>query len=186
MQLAVRNDSDGRLRLFVLNESPNTNLKTTVDLGSYSSLGFVNVYELNSPGGMEAFNESNPDNVAITTRQDYVTSSKFQYTFPAHSLTVLDFTPDTDPSELSLQVTSNNQAPKPGDVVTYNTVCRNIGDVTIPLAEVAFDIPASGEYVEGSATPAASYDSMTKKVVWTIADIPASQSRQLKCNVRFR
>ncbi len=61
------------------------------------------------PGGMRHQREQS-DNVAITTRLDYVTSSKSS-TLPAISLTVIDFTPDMTRARWPAD-DIDNQAPK--------------------------------------------------------------------------
>ncbi len=83
-------DSAGReLCVAVVNRSRDEAIATTVDLQGRSLAGELTVFEVNGadPSTMNSFQQ--PDAVGVQTRRIAASGCSFEYTFPAHSLTLL-------------------------------------------------------------------------------------------------
>jgi alpha-N-arabinofuranosidase len=84
-------DSSGReLCLGVVNRSPDEPIRTAVQLQAGSLVGDVSVYQVNGPEPSSSNSFQNPRVVDVhSDRQAKQAGESFDYTFPAHSLTVL-------------------------------------------------------------------------------------------------
>jgi alpha-N-arabinofuranosidase len=195
------------LSLMVVNFSSNRDITAQVTLNGFSPAAQASVSTLNSPDGMEGCVYVDPSRAGITTRDIVIEGSTFTYTFPAHSLTVIDLEPQApappnselppppdpepephnpNPAGIEVQVTANNPSPLPGDTVTFTSVCRNLGNTTVEQTSVTFLVPDGMEIITGSITPAGVYSPITRKVEWTVTGLKPGQSRQLKCSAKVR
>jgi alpha-L-arabinofuranosidase len=90
LQALVTLDPPGHLNLFVLNRSLDQNLTTSVTLQQYHPQPKALVRSLGGPSPA-AHNEATPCQVTIQTEELPNIGATFQYTFPAHSLTLIGF-----------------------------------------------------------------------------------------------
>jgi len=199
------------LSLFVVNQSSSRSVATRITLNGFVPAARATVSTLNSPDGMEGCVYVDPSRAGITVSQVNVSGSSFSYTFPAHSLTVIDFEPREDsprepeppsgddppplpdpgsqspnPAGIEVQVTANNPSPLPGDTVTFTSVCRNLGSSTLEETTVTFQVPEGMELIPSSISPAGAYSPITRKVEWTVTGLKPGHSRQLRCSARVK
>lgn len=102
--IATKNDN--KISLFVLNLSSTNNTQLNINTKSFQSSQSISIHTLNSkdlgPSGMESYNdddlitsgqtEPSSPTVAIKDMSSILTSQSMQYSFPAHSLTVIEYT----------------------------------------------------------------------------------------------
>jgi alpha-L-arabinofuranosidase len=87
--LATLNPS-GRLALWVLNRSLDQDLTTAVTIQQYQPRPTALVSSLNG-ASLGIHNEANPYQVTVQTKELQGVGPTFQYAFPAHSLTLIEF-----------------------------------------------------------------------------------------------
>lgn len=199
------------LSLIVINASASQDVTSGVQLNGFVPAARATVSTLNSPDGMEGCTYVDSSRVGITTSEIAIPGPSFTYTFPAHSLTVIDLEPkgsdqvdpepppgsdppplpdpephNPNPAGIEVQVTANNPAPLPGDTVTFTSVCRNLGSSTVEQTTVTFLVPDGMELIPGSITPPGAYSPITRRVEWLVTSLKPGQSRQLRCSARVK
>jgi alpha-N-arabinofuranosidase len=83
-------DGVGGLTLLVLNRSLSSNLRTSINLAGFAPQRRATVRTLNA-NNLAAHNESKSSTVAIKNSTISSAAATFTYTFPAHSLTLIEF-----------------------------------------------------------------------------------------------
>lgn len=199
------------LSLMVVNYSSSRDTTAQVTFNGFAPASKATVSVLNSPDGMEGCTYVDSSRVGITTSEIAIPGPSFTYTFPAHSLTVIDLEPkgsdqadpepppgsdppplpdpephNPNPAGIEVQVTANNPAPLPGDTVTFTSVCRNLGSSTVEQTTVTFLVPDGMELIPGSITPPGTYSPITRRVEWLVTSLKPGQSRQLRCSARVK
>ena len=86
---ATCDESGRRLTLAVVNRDRDRDLTATIDLTGAKPGGAAEVYEVNGPAVTATNSFESPRAVDVRTRHVDVRDSRFDYTFPAHSITVL-------------------------------------------------------------------------------------------------
>ncbi|MEI6913997.1 MAG: alpha-L-arabinofuranosidase C-terminal domain-containing protein [Armatimonadota bacterium] len=192
--IAVRDTSSGRIRVFAVNQSSSFSKNVAIQLNDFVPESQADVYTLNAAAGMEATNDLNPANVTIQQTHANIAGASFTYTFPAHSLTVIDLPPKAAGSSSLASVTDSLEmilrydagSAQPGQVVTYTITCRNKSLGALASAEAAFDVPSGADYVAGSAVPSASYSPNSRRVLWSLGPMQSGESKVLKCSVKVK
>jgi len=82
--------SDGKLDLLVLNVSPLTPVNAEIDLWRLARQGDVTATVLDGPSPTAFNTTASPATVTTVTRTVEETSPQFSWTFPAHSVTLLE------------------------------------------------------------------------------------------------
>jgi len=184
---AFRDPVSKRLRLFVVNQSPDTAKTVNLYLGDFRLGAPIKVYVLTAAGGMESSNEDDPGSVSIS--ESVLSSASVLndgYRFPPHSLTVLDIPEINRTSQLDVAITANNTSPQPGEEVLFIVTARNTGEETLESGTVEFSVPAGMNYVPGTSVPEAEFNPEMGMLRWQISGILPGHSRQLRCRVRLR
>jgi alpha-N-arabinofuranosidase len=83
-------DGVGGLTLLVLNRSLSSNLRTSISLAGFTPQSTATVRTLNAKN-LAAHNESKSSTVVIKNSTISSVAATFTYTFPAHSLTLIEF-----------------------------------------------------------------------------------------------
>jgi alpha-L-arabinofuranosidase len=86
---ATCDDAGRRLALGVVNRDHDRDLTATVDLGE-ATAGPGEVWEVNGPDVAATNSFETPRSVDVRTRRVDVRASRFDYTFPAHSITLFE------------------------------------------------------------------------------------------------
>ena len=90
LDVTATGDQDGReLCIAVVNRSLDQALPACVELLGRTISGEVTVYEVNGAGPGTTNSFEHPDAVSVSTRSASATDRRLDYTFPAHSLTLL-------------------------------------------------------------------------------------------------
>jgi uncharacterized repeat protein (TIGR01451 family) len=84
---------------------------------------------------------------------------------------------------ITLTLSSDKTSAKPGDTVTYTITFKNTGSDTASGVAMETVLPANCTYVSASATSAGAYDSVTRKVKWTVSSIVAGATGTLQFKV---
>jgi alpha-L-arabinofuranosidase len=87
--LASLSKDGGKLYLMVINKNLDTDYSTSINLGSFSPSANANVYTLNGP----AILSDNKEKETVKLEESSINnvSEIFEYSFPAHSITVIEF-----------------------------------------------------------------------------------------------
>ncbi|GAA1247319.1 alpha-L-arabinofuranosidase C-terminal domain-containing protein [Streptomyces javensis] len=88
-------DKDGALSVLVVNRSPDEDLKSRVDLGSFRHTGTVDVSVVAGRSYDDFNNDEHPDAVTIEKSRATAKGDSLNWTFAAHSVTLLRFPPPT-------------------------------------------------------------------------------------------
>ncbi|MGV9856645.1 alpha-L-arabinofuranosidase C-terminal domain-containing protein, partial [Streptomyces sp. NPDC003442] len=88
-------DKDGVLSVLVVNRSPDDDVKSRVDLGSFRHAGTVDVSVVAGRSYDDFNNDEHPDAVTIKTSHATAKGDSLNWTFAAHSVTLLRFPPPT-------------------------------------------------------------------------------------------
>lgn len=192
LDVAAYLSTEGKLRIFAINKSHTTSVTAPIQLTGFIPLASARVLTLNSALGMEAGNEIVPNSVNITETSIDGAAAQFNYTFPAHSLTMLELDPaagsagDPDVQNLTLTTSVSKTDPKPGDELLYEIICQNTGLHSIAQANVHFQMPVEVEYLAGTATMSGSYNAAARRIDWALQGMAPGQSRTLQFRGRVK
>jgi alpha-N-arabinofuranosidase len=86
---ATTNSEGSQLCLAVINRHKDEAMEVEIDLGGFQPKKKANTFEINGPdvGAKNSFEE--PDNVGVEEKDIFGAASEFAYTFPAHSITLV-------------------------------------------------------------------------------------------------
>ncbi|MBB4779802.1 alpha-L-arabinofuranosidase C-terminal domain-containing protein [Streptomyces rapamycinicus] len=86
-------DKNGTLSVLVVNRSPDEDVKSRVDLGGFRHAGTVDVSVVAGRSYDDFNNAEHPDAVTIKKSHATAEDDSLNWTFPAHSVTLLRFPP---------------------------------------------------------------------------------------------
>ncbi|MGW5443699.1 alpha-L-arabinofuranosidase C-terminal domain-containing protein [Streptomyces asiaticus] len=84
-------DKDGTLNVLVVNRSPDKDLKSRVELGSFQHTGTVDISVVAGRTYDDFNNDEHPDAVTIKKTHTTAKGDSLNWTFAAHSVTLLRF-----------------------------------------------------------------------------------------------
>ncbi len=91
LDCSVTKDSEnGRIYIAAINRHKDKNMETEIKLNGFKPDKKYKVYELNAPEVKTANDFDEPDNVKIAEKNFSDAGSHFTYTFPAHSITIIE------------------------------------------------------------------------------------------------
>ncbi len=95
---ATVSESGDRLALAVVNRHVSEPISCAVELAGFRPAGEAKVYELNGEHPVAPVTFENPEAVRTSVSKTRVSGSKWDYSFPAHSVTLLLMDGEADPS----------------------------------------------------------------------------------------
>ncbi|MFE2184773.1 alpha-L-arabinofuranosidase C-terminal domain-containing protein, partial [Streptomyces sp. NPDC059455] len=89
-------DKNGTLSVLVVNRSPDDDVKSRVDLGGFRHAGTVDMSVVAGRSYDDFNNDEHPDAVTIEKSHATAKGNSLNWTFPAHSVTLLRFSPESN------------------------------------------------------------------------------------------
>ena len=87
--MATCDEAGRELTIGVVNRDRDRRHEATIDLGGATANGEVRIYEVNGPDVDATNSFEHPDRVGVREHRCAVTGHRFDYAFPAHSVSVL-------------------------------------------------------------------------------------------------
>lgn len=150
-------------------------------VGPYTQSGTI--YSRRFANALVVVNPSETDSGTYDTTETYTdldgkTVAAGRKTLPPISALIL-----LTKSDVQVTVTSDRTSALPGSQFNYYVTYRNAGSRAASNVNVELPIPADVTYV--SSTSGGTYDSVNRKVVWTVSSVASGASGQFTCTVRI-
>ncbi|NOZ03779.1 MAG: T9SS type A sorting domain-containing protein [FCB group bacterium] len=143
--VATKNETDDRLILKVVNKDSVNDMKTTVAFMGYPEPtidSIASVYRINSSNTTDMNTLNNPNVVAIDSFTISYASANFQFTFPAHSITVMKLS-GSFPSAQTAITENDNNISLPTQLTLYQNYPNPFNIKTV----IQYNLPTSGKII---------------------------------------